>query len=93
MALVRIPFDAGWAATVDGQPTTVFPADYVDQGVAVPPGRHTIVLAFRDPLIGWGILGSLLAVLALAAGALFSPGRDAEERAGRTASKVRRTGW
>ena len=36
-------------------------------GVFVGPGHHTIVLSYDDPAIGYGLLGSALSILALAA--------------------------
>ena len=67
VVLIRNVYDPGWHATVDGAAAPVFPADYVDQGVFVGPGHHTIVLSYDDPAIGYGLLGSALSVLALAA--------------------------
>ena len=65
MVLVRTPFDPGWRATVDGRPAPVLPADFLDQAVPVPPGRHTVVLAYRDPWIAVGLAGTAVAVAAL----------------------------
>ena len=67
VVLIRNVYDPGWHATVDGAAAPVFPADYVDQGVFVGPGHHTIVLSYDDPAIGYGLLGSALSILALAA--------------------------
>ncbi len=55
----------GWRATVDGQATPVYTADYTFRAVRVPPGRHTIRVAFDPPLwrIGW--LSSGITALAL----------------------------
>jgi hypothetical protein len=65
IVLIRTSFDPRWRATVDGRATRVLPADYVLQAVPVPPGRHTIVLRYDDPTIGYGLLGSVLALLVL----------------------------
>jgi len=67
--LVRTPYDSNWRATIDGRDAAVFPADYVDQGVSVPGGRHLVVLRYDDPTIGYGLLGSSVSLLALLGGA------------------------
>ncbi len=45
----------GWRATVDGQATPIYTADYAFRAVRVPPGRHTVRVAFEPPLwrVGW----------------------------------------
>jgi hypothetical protein len=65
LVLVRTVYDPGWTARVDGRPTPVLPADALVQAVPVPAGRHTIELAYRDPSIGFGILGSALSLATL----------------------------
>ncbi len=70
IVVVRNNEDPGWHATVDGRPTPILRTDYFLQGVPVAAGRHTILLAYDDPWIGRGLLGSALAlamVLGLAA--------------------------
>jgi hypothetical protein len=43
--------------------------DSLVQGVAVPPGRHTIELRYDDPTIGLGLLASGISLAVL--GVLF----------------------
>ena len=50
-ALSRVAF-------VDGVPARVDPADHLLQAVAVPAGRHSIVLRYDDPWIRAGLVGS-----------------------------------
>jgi len=76
IVLVRNVWDRNWRATVDGKPVPVMPADYVDQGVPVPEGRHTILLAYDDPTIGYGMLGSAIAVTGLLAWTWFAARRE-----------------
>jgi hypothetical protein len=59
-------WDPGWSATVDGQATEVFRADGVFRGVVVPPGRHTVAFAYRNPeeMRGRLVAGAGLVVLA-----------------------------
>jgi hypothetical protein len=38
----------GWQATLDGQATTVFPANHAFQGIHIPTaGKHRVVLTYR----------------------------------------------
>ena len=63
---------------MDGRPVRVLPADYLVQGIPVPPGRHTISLGYDDPSVGYGLLGtalSLMLLLGLAGLIRFRQGR------------------
>ena len=62
LVLIRTPYAQGWQATVDGHSAAVVPADYVDQGVLVPRGRHVIRLTFTDPWVMRGVWGTLVAI-------------------------------
>ncbi|HEX2068829.1 MAG TPA: hypothetical protein VHH54_01315 [Actinomycetota bacterium] len=73
--VVRNAYDTHWRATVDGRPARVFPANYLIQGVRVPAGRHTVVLSYDDPAVGYGLLGSALSLLAVGVAAAFLSGR------------------
>lgn len=75
IALIRNAYDPNWRATVDGRPAPVLAADYVLQGIPVGPGRHAILLAYRDPSIGAGLAGSALSLLALLGASLALRGR------------------
>ncbi|MGH2683743.1 MAG: hypothetical protein ACRDIX_10970 [Actinomycetota bacterium] len=69
LLVVRNVWDPGWRATIDGRPAPVLVADYLLQGIPVPAGRHTVELRYDDPWVGFGVLGSALALGALAAAA------------------------
>ena len=81
--LVRNTYDPGWHATVDGDPVALQPADYIAQGVPVPPGRHVVELAYDDPTIGYGLLGSGLSIALLLGGSLIVRFRGRRRRPGR----------
>ncbi|MDP8957435.1 MAG: hypothetical protein M3N24_10850 [Actinomycetota bacterium] len=68
--VVRNAYDTHWTATIDGRPAQVFPANYLIQGVGVPAGRHIVVLSYDDPWVGYGLLGSAIALLAAGLSAL-----------------------
>ena len=72
----------GWRATVDGQATPVYTANYTFRAVRVPPGRHTIRVAFDPPL--WH-LGRLISAAAAAALLLLGAGVPLRRRARRRA--------
>ncbi|HEY6099220.1 MAG TPA: YfhO family protein, partial [Anaeromyxobacter sp.] len=54
----------GWTATVDGAPARVERADVLLRAVAVGPGVHRVVFAYRTPLLRLGVLVSVLAWIA-----------------------------
>lgn len=75
IVLIRNVYDPNWRATVDGRDVEVFPANYFLLGVPVPPGRHSVVLEYDDPSVGYGAAGSLLALLLLLGAAATSGSR------------------
>ena len=81
VVLIRNPFGPGWHASVDGRSVAPMPGDFVDQAVAVPAGHHVIQVRFDDPAIGWGLLGSVIA-LALLAGTAWMATVRARRREG-----------
>lgn len=56
-------FHPGWTATVDGQPTTVLPANIAFRAVPLPPGEHDVVFHFTAPGAKLGVLVSAFAWL------------------------------
>jgi len=71
VVVVRNAYEPNWHATVDGRPAPVLAADYLDQGIVVPAGRHDILLQYDDPAVGYGLLGSALSLAALLGTAAF----------------------
>jgi hypothetical protein len=63
--VVRNGYDPNWRAALDGEPATVVPADHFLQGIRVPSGRHTVVLTYDDPWIGYGLAGTGVALAGL----------------------------
>lgn len=81
--LIRNMYDVHWHATVDGKPARVLPTDLLLQGVPVPPGRHTVLLTYDDPWVGYGLAGTAVALVLFSALALLlvrrarpNPGHD-----------------
>ncbi|HEV7707063.1 MAG TPA: YfhO family protein [Asanoa sp.] len=63
--VVADALQSGWAATVDGAPAALVPADNGMVAVAVPQGVHTVRLAYRMPMhnVGAWVSGFALVVL------------------------------
>jgi hypothetical protein len=55
-------FDPGWRASVDGAPAPLWPTAACQIGVALPPGEHSLILEYRDPLVQVGAALSLAAL-------------------------------
>jgi hypothetical protein len=83
LLVVRNVWDPGWRATVDGRPAPVLVTDYLLQGVPVPAGRHTVELRYDDPWVGYGLLGSAVALAALTVLALVLRRRPLIQVSGR----------
>ncbi len=56
----------GWSATLDGAPAELLRVNYLQQGVLVPPGRHTLELRFFPTSLAWGAAVSCLSALVVA---------------------------
>ncbi|MBK8101117.1 MAG: YfhO family protein [Planctomycetes bacterium] len=61
------PYDPGWRATIDGEPTPLYPADHYLRAVYVPAGSHEVVFTFDAPRVVWPprIGGAALAMILL----------------------------
>jgi hypothetical protein len=60
-----------WEASVDGAPVPLWRANYAFQAVAVPAGKHRILLQYKDNALWWGGMVSLASVLICAGGWLM----------------------
>jgi uncharacterized membrane protein YfhO len=76
LLVVRVPFDDGWHATMNGRPVTVLRADYFLQAVSVPAGTSDVTLSYDDPRIGEGLLASAVVWIALFAALGFAVVRE-----------------
>ncbi|MBV8200460.1 MAG: hypothetical protein JOZ15_07530 [Acidobacteria bacterium] len=70
--VVATTFDDGWRAAVDGAARRVYLTAAGQLAVALPPGEHRLVLAYRERLLPLGAAISLAALLALLAWAAFA---------------------
>ncbi|MEM1060347.1 MAG: hypothetical protein AAGK14_13980 [Verrucomicrobiota bacterium] len=43
-------YDSDWRATVNGEPTAIFPTDFIFRGVKLPAGPAEVVLTFDPPV-------------------------------------------
>jgi hypothetical protein len=56
-------WDPGWIATVDGNPTPVFAANFIFRAVPMPAGDHVVELRYDPPALRLGIAITLATVL------------------------------
>ena len=65
----EVYYPEGWKATIDGKPAKIIETDYILRGIAIPAGKHKIVMVFEPKpyTIGYNIafIGSVLLVLLL----------------------------
>jgi hypothetical protein len=59
-------FYPGWKASIDGQETKIYLANYALRGIAVPAGGHTVVFSYEPRSVRDGMLILALALLSLA---------------------------
>ena len=55
----------GWTATIDNQPTRVYPANFAFRAVLVPPGEHRVTFTFEPALWRVGLGISVVVLLGL----------------------------
>jgi hypothetical protein len=58
-------FYPGWSATIDDQPTTLYPANFAFRAVLVPPGEHHVTFVFNPTTWRAGVIISVLMVMGL----------------------------
>lgn len=68
LVLSEIYYPAGWQATIDGQPAEILKTNYVLRSVAVPQGRHEVVMMFQPWSFTAGHLVSRIASTLVLAG-------------------------
>jgi hypothetical protein len=61
----------GWQATVDGQPSAIYPADALVRAVRWPAGRHVLEMRYDPPEVRYGAALSMLGIV-LTGGAAFA---------------------
>jgi hypothetical protein len=71
MAVICQAYYHNWQASVDGVATPLWRANYAFQAVAVPAGRHHILLQYKDNALRWGGAISLASLLICAGGLLM----------------------
>ena len=70
--VVSESFYPGWEAKVDGQPTRILLTDYLLRGVAVPAGKHQILMRYEAPAAKTGAIISVVTLGILGVMMLYS---------------------
>lgn len=63
MLLVRVPYDKGWSATVDGSPVEIERADVGFMAIHLGQGSHDVVFEYRTPYLASGTCVSVLGIV------------------------------
>ncbi|MDI9257335.1 YfhO family protein [Flavobacterium sedimenticola] len=56
----------GWKATVDGKETPIYRVNYVQRGIQIPAGKHTVEFTFEPQVVKTGSTIALLSAIAMA---------------------------
>ena len=67
----------GWSATVNGQPTRIYRADYTFRAVWLPAGKAEVLFSYRPTSFRLGLVLSLASLLALGATWFWTRNRSA----------------
>jgi len=59
-------FYPGWVATIDGQPTSIYRADYLGRAIFIPTGEHLVRFDYQPQSFQWGLWLALLMIIILA---------------------------
>jgi len=62
----------GWVARMDGVNSPIYQTDYLLRGVALPAGKHTVVMEYTAPAFWRGVFVSVLTLFIIAALAIYS---------------------
>ncbi len=62
----------GWAALMDGAETPIYQTDYLLRGVALPAGKHTVVMEYKAPAFWKGVYVSGVTFFIVIALAIYS---------------------
>lgn len=65
LVVISQSFSRNWRATVDGQPVPLLRANHAFQAVAVPAGKHELVLKYQDRAFQVGAVISLVSLAGL----------------------------
>lgn len=55
MLVIAESWHPGWRATVSGHPVPLWQVNYLQQGLWLPPGRHTVELSFAPDSMRYGL--------------------------------------
>ena len=72
--LLNDHYDPNWHVTIDGQPTQLFHANFIMQGIFVPAGKHTLIYRFAPQSFAVGAMISGTGALVLGALVVYAAG-------------------
>jgi len=69
--VVSETFYPGWVATIDGEPTKLFPVYHALRGVVVPSGEHEVIMQYEPQSFRVGLMVSMCGMIAGCLAAIF----------------------
>jgi uncharacterized membrane protein YfhO len=70
-------FYPGWVATIDGQETSIYRANYLARAIFLPAGEHRVRFEYRPSSFKWGLWLLLLMAIIIIVTALSARRRKA----------------
>jgi len=62
LLVVTDTFDPNWSADIDGSPAEIIPTNLSQRGIPIPPGEHTVRMAYQPHSVTIGFWASIISI-------------------------------